>query len=70
MSEMLNNKCSANGCTKKVGLVSFMCRCEKKYCNKHRMPETHNCQYDYKTNGKLKLEQENKRIVFEKIISI
>jgi hypothetical protein len=37
-------KCSL--CKVKISLVDDListCKCEKKYCSKHRMPETHNC---------------------------
>jgi predicted nucleic acid binding AN1-type Zn finger protein len=65
-----SSRCSCDGCSKKVGIIPFVCRCEKQFCIKHRMPETHNCLYDYKTNGKQKLTEENKCIEFQKILKI
>jgi predicted nucleic acid binding AN1-type Zn finger protein len=41
-------------------------RCEKVFCAKHRIPEIHNCDYDYKSNGKRKLEEDNNSIAFKK----
>lgn len=67
---MEQTKCNANGCTKKLGLMPVICRCENAYCAKHRLPETHNCMYDYKLAGKCKLQEENKCITFEKIVKI
>ena len=64
------NRCCIGGCVKKLGLMPFVCRCEKEFCNKHRMPETHNCIFDYKTNGKKQLEAQNQCVTFEKILKI
>lgn len=63
-------KCKIDGCTKKLGLIPFICRCKKEYCVKHRLPETHNCVFNYKIDGKKKMEEENKCIAFEKILKI
>ena len=41
------NRCF--NCKKKVGIVGFDCsHCNKYYCSKHRMPEDHSCNIDYK----------------------
>lgn len=69
-SNTKSSRCNLKGCTKKVGLVPIVCRCDKAFCAKHRIPETHDCTYDYKTNGKRKLEEDNKCIAFEKILKI
>ena len=37
------NRCSFNGCNKKLKLTDFPCRCKNKYCAKHRTQESHNC---------------------------
>lgn len=37
---------------------------------KHRMPEDHNCDFDFKTNGKDELNKKNPRIVGDKIEKI
>jgi len=41
-------KCSLEGCKKKLKLTDFSCRCDKRFCSIHRMPETHNCSYNFK----------------------
>jgi predicted nucleic acid binding AN1-type Zn finger protein len=64
------NRCCFDGCTKKMGLIPFVCRCEKEYCMKHRIPEAHNCNFDYKKDGKRKLEEQNQCVAFEKILKI
>ena len=45
-----NKKCSFQGCKKKISITSMKCRCKKKFCEKHRLPEQHECSYDFKKN--------------------
>ncbi len=59
------NRCKI--CNKKVGLLGFVCKCEDLFCSKHRYPDGHNCQYDYKSNKRKQLEQDNPRVVADKI---
>ena len=37
------NRCSFDGCNKKLKLTDFPCKCKKIFCVKHRMQESHNC---------------------------
>lgn len=48
-------------CNKKVGLVTFTCKCStiNLFCSKHRMPESHSCTYDWIKDAKVKLIKEN-----------
>ena len=46
---------SGNKCKKKLKISDFPCRCEKTYCNKHRLPEYHNCIVNYKEIDKNKI---------------
>ena len=46
-------RCCIKGCKKKINSVDEIiatCRCGNKYCSKHRLPEMHNCKYDFKIN--------------------
>ena len=57
-------------CSKKM-VISFDCKCKQIYCMKCRLPEVHNCIFDFKKDGKEFLEKtlvhiENNRN-FEKI---
>lgn len=45
-----NKKCSFEGCNKKLKITSIKCRCGMKFCDKHRLPETHSCSFDFKKN--------------------
>lgn len=42
-------RCKFAGCRVKLKLTDTECRCKNKYCGKHRLPETHDCLYDYKS---------------------
>lgn len=47
---MKYNKCSYISCKKKINnlqLITNKCKCNKYYCNIHRLPETHDCCYNY-----------------------
>ena len=38
-----------NQCKRKTGLTATKCRCEKTFCPKHRLPEKHECTFDYRS---------------------
>ena len=59
-----------NHCKKKMGVMEYECKCKKKFCAACRLPESHNCTYDFKTNNKLKLMKELVKIEPAKIIKI
>lgn len=60
-----------NVCNRKTGLAtSYTCRCGKLFCATHRYAELHNCTYDYKTEGRRILEQENPLVVATKLPKI
>jgi predicted nucleic acid binding AN1-type Zn finger protein len=40
--------CSFNNCNKRIHIVNLYCKCGYKYCIKHRLPEMHNCVFNYK----------------------
>ncbi|KAK3594871.1 hypothetical protein CHS0354_005944 [Potamilus streckersoni] len=47
-------------CGKKTGLASsYQCRCGNNFCATHRYAESHECTFDYKTEGRKLLEQNN-----------
>jgi predicted nucleic acid binding AN1-type Zn finger protein len=58
-------------CNKKLGLLSFTCKCgDKQYCSQHRMPEFHNCSFDFKKEHRDRLIKQNPIIVSDKITKI
>ena len=62
------NRCWS--CKKKVGIYGFDCKCTGYFCTVHRYPELHNCSFDYKMQGKLKIEADNPVIMAKKISRI
>lgn len=59
------NRCFA--CNKRVGLTGFKCRCEYVFCGSHRLPEEHQCDFDYKTAGREQLSKNNPLVVPAKL---
>lgn len=57
-------------CKKKIGLVTFSCRCGGVYCAEHRADTTHNCSYDYQSENKSKLSTVMLKISTKKIDSL
>jgi len=53
-------------CNKKL-MIPFKCRCEKQYCIKHRMPESHSCSFNYKESFLKELTDKNPKIEAPKI---
>jgi hypothetical protein len=39
-------------CRKKLGCMEYTCKCGKILCISHLRAEEHNCNYDYKKEGK------------------
>mgnify|MGYP006001021067 CR=1 FL=1 len=64
------NKCNHIDCNKKLTLSDLSCRCEKRFCIIHRLPESHHCAYDFKTNGRQQLKDNNPGCIHQKIIKI
>ena len=57
--------CYADNCKTKLKLIDMKCRCSNTYCLKHRLPELHNCSYNFKKD-KVQLVQ----VVNDKVIKI
>jgi len=66
--EKETNKC--NLCSKKVGILGYKCKCESTFCKSHRLPEDHDCDYDFKQASKAKLAKENPVVMASKISKI
>ena len=57
-------------CNKKVGLLGIKCKCGNLYCSLHLHAESHNCTYDFKSDGKELLKEKLIRIDADKIQKI
>ncbi|KAL2334464.1 hypothetical protein Fmac_015677 [Flemingia macrophylla] len=56
---MNKKKERCKSCNKRVGLIGFKCRCGDVFCGKHRYPEMHACQLDFKQIGRQALIKQN-----------
>jgi len=54
-------------CNKKIGLLGFQCKCDYYFCAEHRYSDRHECQFDYKTQGKELLTKANPAIAPSKL---
>ena len=41
-------RCALVGCRKKLQLTDWACKCNKKFCQKHRGASLHSCSYNWK----------------------
>jgi predicted nucleic acid binding AN1-type Zn finger protein len=39
-------------CSKKLGVMAHVCKCEKQFCTSHLQPQEHQCAYDHRTAAK------------------
>ena len=59
------------GCKKcEHGLVTFACKCGKRVCLKHRAPETHACDFDFRAQHQKELVDKNPVVVASKVRAI
>ena len=57
---------SCSKCNKKP-LIVFDCRCGKQFCSRHKFPEEHGCDFDFKEYAKDKLKINNPKIINNKL---
>ncbi|KRT80796.1 hypothetical protein AMK59_5139, partial [Oryctes borbonicus] len=55
-------------CNKRLNITNiYNCRCGRIFCSQHRYSEVHDCKYDYKTEGRKILEQQNPLVTANKL---
>ena len=65
------SRCNIDDCKKKLGLMlGFDCRCGKKFCGSHRMPEEHKCTFNYRAAADALLEKQLVKVVNDKVDKI
>ncbi|KAJ8949078.1 hypothetical protein NQ318_016982 [Aromia moschata] len=65
---VIKKRARCNECNKRLNITNiYNCRCGKIFCSQHRYSEVHRCSYDYKTEGRKILEQQNPLVTAEKI---
>ena len=57
-------------CNSKLKLISYTCNCKNNFCAKCRLPESHNCTFNYKSEGKENLQKKLIKVEADKITKI
>ncbi|XP_018561846.1 AN1-type zinc finger protein 4-like [Anoplophora glabripennis] len=65
---VVKKRARCSECNKRLNITNIHnCRCGKIFCSQHRYSEVHRCSYDYKTEGRKILEQQNPLVTAEKV---
>ena len=59
-----------NICRKVLKLTDMECKCGKRFCSVHRLPENHFCSFNFKEEGRKILEKKNPVVAAPKIIPV
>ncbi|EGD74773.1 hypothetical protein PTSG_07008 [Salpingoeca rosetta] len=59
------NRCHV--CNTKLGMLGFECKCDGMFCSKHRLPDDHECTFDFKSFDRNKIAQANQAVTPEKL---
>jgi len=63
------NKCNFEGCAKKIAVIVGDCKfCQKKFCTQHRLPEDHDCEFDFMSKDREKLKKANPLVTATKLV--
>lgn len=54
----------------KSKMIIIKCKCERNFCIKCKLPETHKCKFDYKNEARENILKKNPKVIGEKIIKI
>lgn len=65
-----NKLCFHADCKKKLMLTDPVCKCKEKFCSLHRMPEVHNCTFDFKAAGRQYLSTMLVKVAGDKVDKI
>ena len=49
----LPKRCEEKNCKKKLLYSDLICRCKNYHCMKHRLPELHECTYNFKDTAEI-----------------
>ena len=68
----MTERCSCEGCKKKLKLIHFDCQCGGKFCSTHRYMNAHNCPLIQKNKNTCKetIKANNPEVNFSKVIKI
>jgi len=53
-----SNRCiRCNQCNKKLGVMEYICKCEKRFCISHLQPQEHGCTFDYRKEASKEIQK-------------
>ncbi len=68
---MPKKRCFWKDCKKKLKITDMKCKCQHRFCSKHRLPETHQCTWDPKSEKEIEIYKQkaglNVNSTFKKI---
>ena len=70
LSEKVKSICHYSNCTKRIKLSDYACKCGNIYCKVHKLPENHECKYDYREIGLKDKKIEQLKCVSNKVQKI
>lgn len=50
-----SNRCAC--CNKKLGVMEYICKCEKRFCISHLQPQEHGCTFDYRKEASKEIQK-------------
>ena len=53
-----------------MGLLGTECKCKFVFCNAHRLPESHHCEFNFREKGQKELEKTVVRVDKGKLAEI
>ena len=62
------NQDGCSFCSKGNILIPYRCKCQLNFCKKHRLPENHNCHFDFKEEGRNQIKTNNPLIMPNKLL--
>lgn len=45
-------------CKKKLGIMSYTCKCEQLFCISHLPPQEHHCNYNFKKDAQVAIQKQ------------
>lgn len=65
------NKIRCVICNKKLKLhEQYVCKCNNYYCTSHKLPEQHQCNFDFKKSAREMIKKNNPLVINDKVIKI
>lgn len=60
----MGGKLRCSFCNKKIGIISFPCKCEGIFCSLHRYTHSHNCSFkkEQKEEVKKEIQKQNPKM--------